>query len=126
MPMAVQSPPNRRQNEALASPTVSSTKIGSMRGLSISSPKRRRTSARGSPSSRASQLRALRSELRSKLTGSAGIRTTRVTASPLASSRTVRIVLRWKLESWTSTPCEAPMRCELRITREVCTPDPSR
>ena len=38
MPAAVQSPPKRRQNEALASPTVTSTKIGSMRGLSISSP----------------------------------------------------------------------------------------
>ena len=37
MPMAIQSPPNSRQNEALASPTVSRTKIGSMRGFAVSS-----------------------------------------------------------------------------------------
>jgi len=60
------------------------------------------------------------------LRGGAGFFPTRVTASPVASSRTVRIVLFWKLDNWRSTPCEAPIRCELRITREVCTPDPSR
>ena len=38
----------------------------------------------------------------------------------------MRIVLRWKLDSWISTPSDSPMRCELRIAREVWTPDPSR
>ena len=64
--------------------------------------------------------------MRSKLIGRAGIFTTRVTASPLSGSWAVTIVLRWKLDNWMSMPCEVPIRCEFRITREVCTPDPSR
>ena len=76
-----------------------STNIGSMRGFAVSLRNFSRITSSGSRRSTASQLSELRSELRSKLIGRAGIFTTRVTASPVASSRTVRIVLFWKLDS---------------------------
>ena len=47
----------------------------------------------------ASQLKALKSEFRSKLMGSDGIATTRVADSPLPRSSTVSIVLFWKLDN---------------------------
>ena len=99
IPTATQSPLKSLQNEALASPTTMSTNIGSMRGFAVSLRNFSRITSSGSRRSTASQLSELRSELRSKLIGRAGIFTTRVTASPVASSRTVRIVLFWKLDS---------------------------